>query len=340
MSRSPINEGRNSPNCQRATPVELTPVHQRASRRLRGDSPEFAPLSFTPRETRTTDAATMTSQVPQPEMVVIRDPEPEPQLARHVPTYSDVLRQPAVQSSAPVATTVTYPPTARSTPRVVARACERAFARACAAGHEQSFERRFVVATATSGREVNALAAACCAQKRGASFRARTHPGAEIYIAAFRYDRLSHELPPEVAEDVPKRRCRWWKQPKRGMSIGRPPSIVIALSALPLLAVILHQDASVALSSSKWLCFGTTVGHSLWSVLDMAMEIIERILSRFIEVASMTVDKQQLRANIGKVSLDSPTRRCDVLCVEELKWLQAKDIARTTLAHAPPPRVS
>ncbi|KAH6924474.1 hypothetical protein HPB50_018833 [Hyalomma asiaticum] len=111
MSRSPINEGRNSPNRQRATPVELTPVHQRASRRLRGDSPEFAPLSFTPRETRTTDAATMTSQV-------IRDPEPEPQLARHVPTYSDVLRQPAVQSSAPVATTVTYPPTARSTPRV------------------------------------------------------------------------------------------------------------------------------------------------------------------------------------------------------------------------------
>ncbi|KAH6929401.1 hypothetical protein HPB50_027323 [Hyalomma asiaticum] len=63
MSRSPINEGRNSPNGQRATPVELTPVHQRASRRLRGDSPEFAPLSFTPRETRTTDAATMTSQM-------------------------------------------------------------------------------------------------------------------------------------------------------------------------------------------------------------------------------------------------------------------------------------
>ncbi|KAH6938134.1 hypothetical protein HPB50_007198 [Hyalomma asiaticum] len=49
---------------------------------------------------------------------VIRDPEPEPQPARRVPTYSDVLRQPAVQSSAPVATTVTYPPTARSAPRV------------------------------------------------------------------------------------------------------------------------------------------------------------------------------------------------------------------------------
>ncbi|KAH6945532.1 hypothetical protein HPB50_008878 [Hyalomma asiaticum] len=63
MSRSPINEGRNSPNRQRATTVELTPVHQRASRRLRGDSPEFGPLSFTPRETRTTDAATTTSQV-------------------------------------------------------------------------------------------------------------------------------------------------------------------------------------------------------------------------------------------------------------------------------------
>ncbi|KAH6940322.1 hypothetical protein HPB50_026649 [Hyalomma asiaticum] len=61
MSRSPINEGRNSPNRQRAPPVELTPVHQRASRRLRGDSPEFGPLFLTPRETRTTDAATMTS---------------------------------------------------------------------------------------------------------------------------------------------------------------------------------------------------------------------------------------------------------------------------------------
>ncbi|KAH6935712.1 hypothetical protein HPB50_008285 [Hyalomma asiaticum] len=111
MSRSPINEGRNSPNRQRATPVELTSVHQRASRRLRGNSPEFGPLSFTSRETRTTDAATMTSQV-------IRDPEPKPQPARHVPTYSDVLRQPAVQSSTPVATTVTYPPTARSASRV------------------------------------------------------------------------------------------------------------------------------------------------------------------------------------------------------------------------------
>ncbi|KAH6938648.1 hypothetical protein HPB50_011228 [Hyalomma asiaticum] len=76
MSRRPINEGRNSPNRQRATPVELTPVHQRASRRLRGDSPEFASLSFTPRETQTTDAATMTSQVPQAEMVVNQPRKP------------------------------------------------------------------------------------------------------------------------------------------------------------------------------------------------------------------------------------------------------------------------
>ncbi|KAH6945905.1 hypothetical protein HPB50_010655 [Hyalomma asiaticum] len=129
MSRRPIDEGRNSPNRQRATPVELTPVHQRASRRLRGDSPEFRPLSFTPRETRTTDAATTSSQaatalslvdVVRDELrQVIRDPEPQPEPARHVPTYSDVLRQPTVQSSAPVATTVTYPPTARSAPRII-----------------------------------------------------------------------------------------------------------------------------------------------------------------------------------------------------------------------------
>ncbi|KAH6922478.1 hypothetical protein HPB50_014777 [Hyalomma asiaticum] len=73
MSRSPINVGSNSPNRQPAPPVELTPVHQLASRRLRGDSKtpacqlvktptRFGHLFFTPRETRTTDAATMTSQ--------------------------------------------------------------------------------------------------------------------------------------------------------------------------------------------------------------------------------------------------------------------------------------
>ncbi|XP_049525053.1 uncharacterized protein LOC119456830 [Dermacentor silvarum] len=42
---------------------------------------------------------------------VLRDPEREPQPLRHTSTYADVLRQPAVHSSAAVATTVPYPPT-------------------------------------------------------------------------------------------------------------------------------------------------------------------------------------------------------------------------------------
>ncbi|KAH7976832.1 hypothetical protein HPB52_020413 [Rhipicephalus sanguineus] len=49
MNRSPTSARQRSPDDQ-------------ASRRLRGDSPEFSPLHFTPRGTQTTDAATMTSQ--------------------------------------------------------------------------------------------------------------------------------------------------------------------------------------------------------------------------------------------------------------------------------------
>ncbi|KAH7960222.1 hypothetical protein HPB49_017916 [Dermacentor silvarum] len=50
---------------------------------------------------------------------VIRDPEHEPQPMRRTPTYADVLRQPAVHSSEAVATTVPYPSTVRSAPRLL-----------------------------------------------------------------------------------------------------------------------------------------------------------------------------------------------------------------------------
>ncbi|XP_049270134.1 uncharacterized protein LOC119385971 [Rhipicephalus sanguineus] len=52
--------------------VELTPVHQRASRRIRGDSPEFGPLPAASRvpATETSDTTTMTSQVTPSQLIV------------------------------------------------------------------------------------------------------------------------------------------------------------------------------------------------------------------------------------------------------------------------------
>lgn len=87
MSRSSTNESQRSPDHQRVHPVELTPVHQRTSRRLRGDSPEFGPLLSTPRETRTTDAATMTSQV-TPAQLVVSQPRKPPTF--HGDSFEDV----------------------------------------------------------------------------------------------------------------------------------------------------------------------------------------------------------------------------------------------------------
>ncbi|KAH7947962.1 hypothetical protein HPB52_017218 [Rhipicephalus sanguineus] len=143
MNRSPTSARQRSPDDQRVDPVEVTPVHQRASRRLRGDSPEFSPLHFTPRGTQTTDAATMTSQLirsvimeelskfqaPQTTTALsvadvvrdelrqlMREPEREPQSTRRIPTYSEVLRQPVVHNNAAVAMAAPYPPTARSAP--------------------------------------------------------------------------------------------------------------------------------------------------------------------------------------------------------------------------------
>ncbi|KAH7943259.1 hypothetical protein HPB52_006578 [Rhipicephalus sanguineus] len=113
MNRSPTSARQRSPDDQRVDPVEVTPIHQRASRRLRGDSPEFSPLHFTPRGTQTTDAATMTSQTTTALSVVdvvrdemrqlMREPEREPQSTRRIPTYSEVLRQPVVHNNAAVA---------------------------------------------------------------------------------------------------------------------------------------------------------------------------------------------------------------------------------------------
>ncbi|KAH7932579.1 hypothetical protein HPB52_024297 [Rhipicephalus sanguineus] len=119
MNRSPTNVRQRSPDDQRVDPVEVTHVHQRACRRLQGDSPEFSPLHFTPRGTQTTDAAAMTSQLirsvireelskfqaPQTTTALsvvdvvrdelrqlMREPEREPQSTRRIPTYSEQLR--------------------------------------------------------------------------------------------------------------------------------------------------------------------------------------------------------------------------------------------------------
>ncbi|KAH7934857.1 hypothetical protein HPB52_001410 [Rhipicephalus sanguineus] len=48
MIGSPLGARERSPDPQRLEPGELTPVHQRASRRLRGDPPEFGPLPTAP----------------------------------------------------------------------------------------------------------------------------------------------------------------------------------------------------------------------------------------------------------------------------------------------------
>lgn len=87
MNRSPTNARELSPDQQRVDRVELTPVHQRASRRLRGDSPEFSPLHFTPRGTQTTDATAMTSQA-TPSQVVVNQPHKPPVF--HGDSFEDV----------------------------------------------------------------------------------------------------------------------------------------------------------------------------------------------------------------------------------------------------------
>lgn len=72
MISSPTHRRELSPDPRRLEPLELTPVHQRTSRRLRGDSPEFGPLLFAAREP--TDRATMTSQVTTPAQLIVSQP--------------------------------------------------------------------------------------------------------------------------------------------------------------------------------------------------------------------------------------------------------------------------
>lgn len=87
MNQSPTNARQRSPDHQPVDTAEPTPVHQRTSRRLRGDSPEFSPLHFTPRGTQSMDAATMTSHV-TPAQVVINQPHQPPVF--HGDSYEDV----------------------------------------------------------------------------------------------------------------------------------------------------------------------------------------------------------------------------------------------------------
>ncbi|XP_049529021.1 uncharacterized protein LOC125947782 [Dermacentor silvarum] len=89
MFGSPLGARDRSPDPQRLESGEVTPVHQRASRRLRGDPPEFGPLP-TATATRTmssTDATTMTSQATSPEVVVYPPRMPE---MFHGDPYEDV----------------------------------------------------------------------------------------------------------------------------------------------------------------------------------------------------------------------------------------------------------
>lgn len=70
MIPSPTQE--RSPSTDQPQPVELTPVHQRVSRRIRGELPEFGPLPSVSRAsvTETSAATTMTSQVTPAQLIV------------------------------------------------------------------------------------------------------------------------------------------------------------------------------------------------------------------------------------------------------------------------------
>ncbi|KAH7948413.1 hypothetical protein HPB52_021980 [Rhipicephalus sanguineus] len=88
---------------RRLEPVELTPVHQRTSRRLRGEQPEFGPLfdSSRPVETVSSDATMAAQATPSPSHIVVDSPRtPEPQALHRVQpepqlqlSYAQVVRQ-------------------------------------------------------------------------------------------------------------------------------------------------------------------------------------------------------------------------------------------------------
>nr|XP_054929118.1 uncharacterized protein LOC126535649 [Dermacentor andersoni] len=89
MIGSPQFVRERSPDPQRLEPRELTPVHQRTSRRIRGDPPEFGPLPVAAavRATVTSDGATMTSPVASSQLIVYPPRTPE---SFHGDTFEDV----------------------------------------------------------------------------------------------------------------------------------------------------------------------------------------------------------------------------------------------------------
>ncbi|XP_075746869.1 uncharacterized protein LOC142804149 isoform X1 [Rhipicephalus microplus] len=88
MIGSPLGARERSPDPQRLEPGELTPVHQRSSRRLRGEPPEFAPLPSAPAtQAVSTDNGTMAYQVTSSELILSPPCLPEP---FHGDTFEDV----------------------------------------------------------------------------------------------------------------------------------------------------------------------------------------------------------------------------------------------------------
>lgn len=80
MIGSPLGARERSPDPQRLEPGELTPVHQRSSRRLRGESPEFGPLLTTPatRAAVTANLREMANPASTSELIVSPPCLPEP----------------------------------------------------------------------------------------------------------------------------------------------------------------------------------------------------------------------------------------------------------------------
>lgn len=89
MFGSPQRGRDRSPDPQLLEPGELTPVHQRASRRLRGDPPEFGPLpaATTTQAMSTADTATMTNPATSSDLVVYPPRVPK---SFHGDIYEDV----------------------------------------------------------------------------------------------------------------------------------------------------------------------------------------------------------------------------------------------------------
>ncbi|XP_075532822.1 uncharacterized protein LOC142566017 [Dermacentor variabilis] len=88
MISSPSQARERSPDSRRLGPIELTPVHQRSSRRLRGEPPEFSPLpvSIGASASASGNATEMTTQTTPTHIVVNSPMTPEP---FHGDTFED-----------------------------------------------------------------------------------------------------------------------------------------------------------------------------------------------------------------------------------------------------------